>query len=147
MKRLISLSIIAIVAVFTAAAQTGLGINELFDGRFRSIPSSQETIIKKGDALEAYNLDLYHSLTIRGVASVADEIEPVVTRDGAKATDREVSYRDGKLYYGFYTLPAHKGIRRYIIYLNQHPAGGDKIILLYLQGDASPATVKKLLKR
>lgn len=146
MKRLIILATIILAAAVTSLAQEGLDINSLFDGRFRTVDSAQETIISGGD-LEAYDIDLYHSLTLRAMPDAAAVIEPLVTRDGARAADREVSFRDGALYYGFYTLPKRKGVNRYIIYLNQHPAGGDKIILLYLEGKASAATVRKLISQ
>ena len=76
----------------------------------------------------------------------AAKIEPLVTRDGAKAIDREVSYRDGGLYYGFYQLQC-RGVKQcYLFYLNQNRAKGNKIIIIYLEGFASPDKIKSMLK-
>ena len=76
----------------------------------------------------------------------AADIEPLVTRDASKAIDREVSYRDGGLYYGFYQLKPRSGLQRYLFYLNQNRNGGNKIILIYLEGHASRDKIKEMLK-
>lgn len=146
MKRLLTLTLIGLLVALAAAAQKGLGINELFDGRFRSDSDVKETIIKSSD-LEDYDLTLYHSLTLTGKPDLVGIIEPLVSRDGTSASDREVSYRNGHLYYGFYSLRPKGDKNRYIVYLNQHPAGGNKIILIYLEGEASADKVKKMIKQ
>ena len=68
-------------------------------------------------------------------------------RDGADALSREVQFRDGRLFYGFYRLRRHNDLNRYIFFLNQLAAGGNKVILIYLEGSASPEQVKKMLKQ
>ena len=126
----------------TSSAQTGLNIEELFNGQFRDDKNTTETIIT-GEPLYDYNLGYYHSLTFS---------EPLVVRDGAKAVDKEVSYRGGKLYYAFYSLSpgkskSGKNVNRYLFYLNQYAVGRDGLIIIYLSGSASREQVKNMLKK
>ena len=109
----------------TSSAQTGLNIEELFNGQFRDDKNTTETIITG---------------------------EPSVARDGAKAVDKEVSYRGGKLYYAFYSLSpgkskSGKNVNRYLFYLNQYAVGRDGLIIIYLSGSASREQVKNMLKK
>lgn len=144
MKHLIII-FIAMIASLTAAAQTGLNVDALFDGRYRDNKSAVETIIK-GEQLRKYDLSTYHSLTLADMPEAAAEIEQLVEKDGARAISREVSYRQGHLYYGFYQLPPYKGLSRHLFYLNQNLNKGNKIMLIYLDGIATTEFVKKLLK-
>lgn len=146
MKRLLLLIAISISVAVGAMSQTGLSVNELFDGRYRNNPSATETVMN-GGSLTKYDLTLYHSLTFTGDSSQATAIERLVAHDGAAAREKEVTYRHGQLYYGFYVLPRVNGKHRYLFYLNQYAAGvGDKIILIYIEGNAGKEAIKKLLK-
>lgn len=134
-----------------SSAQTGLNIEELFNGQFRDDKNTTETIIT-GEPLYDYNLGYYHSLTFSDAQSKVDIIEPLVVRDGAKAVDKEVSYRGGKLYYAFYSLSpgkskSGKNVNRYLFYLNQYAVGRDGLIIIYLSGSASREQVKNMLKK
>ena len=73
-------------------------------------------------------------------------IERSVKQDGAHAISREVQFKDKRLYYGFYELPDRDGSNRYLFYLNQLAAGGNKVIVIYMEGSASLEQVKKMLK-
>ena len=74
------------------------------------------------------------------------QIERSVKQDGAHAISREVQFKDKRLYYGFYELPDRDGSNRYLFYLNQLAAGGNKVIVIYMEGSASLEQVKKMLK-
>lgn len=146
MKRYLSILLLTITATLASYAQEDFSINRLFDGRYRNNPSATETVMK-GGALKEYDVSLYHSITLNGIPSETREIERLVTRDGASAVEKEVSYRKGALYYGFYEFPMLHGKHRYIFYLNQYASGsGDKVILIYLEGAAQRDKIKKLLK-
>jgi len=145
MKRIITLLMLWAIGTSAMLAQDKLAIGQLFDGRYHDEPRASEAQIS-GDKLSRYSLSLYRSLTLTDMPEAAAEIEPLVTRDAAKAVDREVSYRDGVLYYGFYQLQPHYGQQRYMFYLNQNRNGGDKIILIYLEGSASRDKIKQMLK-
>ena len=136
-----------LAAAIPAAAQEGLAVGALFDGRYRDIPDARETIISGGQ-LKKHKLSTYRSITLTDADNEsADAIERAVRRDGADALSREVQFRDGRLFYGFYRLRRHNDLNRYIFFLNQLAAGGNKVILIYLEGSASPEQVKKMLKQ
>lgn len=145
MKRLITLLMLWAIGTSAMLAQNKLHIGELFDGRYHDEPRASETQISS-DKLDRYSLSLYRSLTLTDMPEAAATIEPLVTRDAAKAVDREVSYRDGGLYYGFYQLQPRHGVQRYLFYLNQNRNKGNKIILIYLEGTASRDKIKAMLK-
>ena len=137
------ITIIAVtLGMAAASAQSGLHIAGLFDGRYRDTVNGTETIID-GAALAPYRLDKYVSLTVESDPEVVETIEPLVRADGRGAVDREVIQKKGALYYAFYQLkPLANGTNRYILYVNRKK----KIILVYLEGPATPAQVKKILK-
>lgn len=145
MKRLITLVMLWAIGASASVAQDRLNIGALFDGRYHDEPKASETQIS-GAKLEKYSLSLYRSLTLADMPEAADVIEPLVVKDGAGAVDREVSYRDGGLYYGFYQLKPRNGCQRYLFYLNQNRNKGNKIILIYLEGTASREKIKQMLK-
>lgn len=145
MKRLITLLMLWAIGTSAMMAQNKLNIGQLFDGRYHDDPQASETQIT-GDKLARYSLSLYRSLTFTDMPEMASVIEPLVIKDGAKAENREVSYRDGGLYYGFYQLFPRNGLQRYIFYLNQNLNKGNKIILIYLEGVASRDKIKQMLK-
>jgi hypothetical protein len=80
----------------------------------------------------------------------AEIIENLVVKDGAQAVDKEVEYRNGQLYYGFYTMKKMKSDNRYIFYLNQNLARKspkNAVTLIYMEGRASANEIKKLIRK
>lgn len=141
-------AIFILIALMTAAAvsaQTGLGIEQIFSERYRDMKGASETILNHGN-LNRVSLNLYHSITFTDHPELGAVIERLVARDGKRAVSKEVRYKAGHLYYGFYRLPSFNGNNRYILYLNGTLSGDNKIILLYLEGKDSENDVKKLLK-
>lgn len=129
-----------------ATAQEGLSVADVFDGRYHDRAGVRETMIS-GGSLAAHRLSVYRSLSFDSpVDADVALVERAVKQDGARATDREVQLRGGRLYYGFYALPRRNSKNRYLLYLNQLAAGGDKLLVIYLEGDASAEQVKKMLK-
>lgn len=149
MKRISLIIIISIVATLPVLAQSGLHINSLFDGRFKKDPYATELIVTGSSAREI-NLRVYHSLKVTQKAQ-QNLIESLVVKDGVNAIDKEVEYRSGQLYYGFYALPATKsGNNRYIFFLNQnlaHNAPKNMVTLIYMEGKATPEQIKKLIRK
>lgn len=127
------------------SAQTGLNIAKVFTETYRSQKGITETLIVK-DRLAPMNLSTYHSMTITGHPELAADIERMVNADGRNAVSKEVKYQSGHVYYGFYHLKGTRpGESRYILYLNGHLRGDNRIILLFLEGKATPEQVKKML--
>ena len=149
MKRFTLLITIWIVSSVPVLAQSGLHINSLFDGRFKKDPYATELIVTGAGARDI-NLKVYHSLKVMQ-KSQQNLIESLVVKDGVKANDKEVEYRSGQLYYGFYTMPASKsGLNRYIFYLNQNLAHNNPknmVTLIYMEGKATPEQIKKLIRK
>ncbi|WP_300911575.1 DUF6108 family protein [Muribaculum intestinale] len=139
---------IAMSSALTAGAQDGLNINSLFNGPYRDNVHATETVIS-GSGLWEYNLSVYHSLTLSGLPGEVSVFEAAVMKDAAGALDKEVAFRNGRLYYGYYTLKPvpDSELNRYLFYLNQHAVGKDKLILIYIEGRAGRTAVKRMLKK
>ena len=61
-----------------------------------------------------------------------------------------MEYRNGQLYYGFYTMPKSKRSNRYIFFLNQNLARKtpkNVVTLIYMEGSASADKIKKLIRK
>ncbi len=92
-------------------------------------------------------LAVYKSVSVSGDSEKADAIARGVKKDGAKADFKETSYRDGKLYFGFYGLGGEGRHRQYLFYLDMRPKGKDKTTLVYIEGDWSAEEVKKMITK
>ena len=149
MKRITILITVMALTILPVLAQSGLHINSLFDGRYKTNPYAAECIVT-GPAAWEIDLEVYHSLKVTQKEQ-QDLIESLVNKDGATAVDKEVQLRNGKLYYGFYTLSkTKKGRNRFIFFLNQNLAKQsprNMVTLIYMEGKASPAQIKKLIRK
>ncbi len=147
MKR-ITIILTCLLTTMAAMAQTGLNINRLFDGRYKKAAGATEIIVTGVQAREI-GLTVYHSLSVTD-KNQAELVEAMVVKDGAQAVDKEVEYRNGQLYYGFYTMKKGKRDNRYIFYLNQNLARKSPkniVTLIYMEGFASQEEIKKLIRK
>ncbi len=149
MKRITIIILTCLLTSMAAMAQKGLNINSLFDGRFKKSPTATEIIVT-GQQAQEIGLTLYHSLSVTDKKD-AELIESLVAKDGAQAVDKEVEYRNGKLYYGFYTMKQrNKYPNCYIFYLNQNLARKspkNNVTLIYMESYAGPEDIKKLIRK
>ena len=148
MKRITTIMMICMLFASTAMAQVGLNINRLFDGRYKKAAGATEIIVTGVQAREI-GLTVYHSLSLTD-KNQAELVEGLVVKDGVQAVDKEVEYRNGQLYYGFYTMKKSKRDNRYIFYLNQNLARKSPkhiVTLIYMEGLASPDEIKKLISK
>jgi len=138
-----------LLTYMAAMAQEGLNINRLFDGRFKKATGATEIIVTGHQAREI-GLTVYHSLSVTDMGQ-AELIESLVAKDGARAIDKEVEYRNGQLYYGFYSMKKKKRENnRYIFYLNQNLARKspkNTVTLIYMEGSANAEKIKKLIRK
>lgn len=154
MKRKFLITIMVLMVSLAAMAQSGLQINALFDGRFRKSPKAVEIVVT-GKEANTIKLTTYRSLSLTDDNEAAVLMESLVVKDGVTAIDKEVEYRGGKLYYGFYTLtPIKVGkksqLNRYIFYLNQNLHRNNpenKVTLIYMEGWASAEYIKGLIRK
>lgn len=143
MSQILLLFTLLAIAFGQAAAQTGLNIDNAFDGRFRSSPDAVETEIS-GKALKNSALDIYRSITLTEPA-LTSEIEALVLKDGAVAETRQVRYIEGRLYYAYYIFKPVDNYRRYLFFINGFLKGGKKMTLIYMAGEATPEQINKLI--
>lgn len=156
MKRIIIIFIGLFIAI-AARAQQGLNINSLFNENLITESwvtqelNDKTEIIVTGNKAKELGLNTYHSISVTGKAkSDRTAIERLVIKDGAQALDKDVEYRNGQLYYGFYTLKPNKKNKRYIFYLNQNLANKSPknvVTVIYMEGKKSPEEVKKLIRK
>lgn len=152
-KRIVSLMLLLTAVALPAAAQAGLQISKALDGRFRKARNATEIVVT-GEKAREIGLKAYHSLTVNGDQKAGRQIESLVSSDGKKAIDKEVEYRDGRIFYGFYTLkPLTKKrpnplVNRFILYMNQNlqrPKPKDAVILIYMESEQNGSYVKSLI--
>lgn len=131
-----------------AAAQDGLQIASLFGGHYKGHADANE-VHYEGKQLRSYKLTLFRSLTLTPGPQEAAAIEKKVRADCARAVEKEVGLRGGRLYYGFYRLPATGKVHRYVFYRNNalrnHSNG--KLTLIYMEGSASIEDLKRNFAR
>lgn len=157
-KSLLTLSLI-LCCKFLVEGQAGLHIAHFFDGSFGNSPDVTEVIVNGEEAKKKHFL-LYRCLTLSDEKCRSAKIDDAVFRDGVQAQFKEVEYRDGKIYCGFYQLPPFwilgqrpHGIKhryfRYIFYLNEQLASQprDRISLFYIESDMNASYVKGMLTK
>ena len=157
MKRIVIIVMACLVASSAAMAQAGLNINRLFNEDLKTDEwvtqelNGKTEIIVTGNKAREMGLSTYHSVSINyGKKAEKETIEKLVLKDGAQALDKDVEYRNGQLYYGFFTLKPNKRNKRYIFYLNQNLAKKSPrniVTVIYMEGKKSPEEVKKLIRK
>lgn len=153
MKRMI-LALWALFAVIQLSAQSGYGINPVFDGKL--IPSSRikETYIS-GTQLAPYKLREFRSVKLMATPAEMSRIQALLLEDGKGAEDRQTEYTGGVLTYALFRFRTTVRSTRY-----EMPAEGNKylclqvfpkgdrydVTLVYMSGDATLDELKKLFK-
>lgn len=120
-----------------------LNIDKFFSSRYSSNP--KVTVIDVSNHNYSEKIRTYRSISVTGDKVLADKIAEAVAKDGSHAASKEVSYKDGMLYYGFFSMGGAGRNRRYILYLNRRPTGKEKTTLVYIEADMDEAAVKKMI--
>ena len=118
MKKFLLISALIIAAALPVAAQKGLNVANVFDGRYAKLPGTVATYVA-GNAVEKFNLSLYRSLALSADSATCSEIEHLVLKDGLTAISKETVYRGGRLRFGSFNLPRRNNNNRYIFYVNK----------------------------
>ncbi|MBR5803687.1 MAG: hypothetical protein IKY31_05035 [Bacteroidaceae bacterium] len=148
MKRLKTILIILVLAALPALAQEDLKIGKLFDNDYINEYKATEVVVQ-GKELKPYNLTLFHSVTFDNVKTSSEKIEEWIETDSREAYDKEVGRIKGKLYYGFFCLPPHKGKNRYLFYRNaalQADSKDQSLTVVYMEGYTTLEQLKKMFK-
>ena len=135
MRRFTILLILLLSVLPKVLAQEGLSITPFFSQEFFEKPGIT-TVTVTGKKLKKTGIDIYRSLTVTGNPESSNLLEQA-----------EVSFRDGKLHFGFYTLKPHDRMNRYILYLNRTEEGKRKTTLIYLEGTGDTNQIKKFLNK
>jgi len=147
---LITLALIA--ASLPLSAQEGLRINEVFEGNIINELAMQESLVK-GESLEPFKLKVLHTVKFTTGNPARDKVEALFKEDmkGRLSDDNdnlELEYRDGHLYYAIVQIAdTKKGLHRYICYQCRQVMDGNSITLVYLEGKASLADLRKTFKK
>lgn len=144
LKRL-TVFIICIVASVSAGAES-LNVDRFFKEDFASDPNVT-MVSMSGRQAKWSGLTSYKSVSVSGDAEKADALARSVRKDGIKAEMKETSYKDGKLYFGFYYLGGEGKNRKYLFYLDLRPKGKDKTTLVYIEGDWTADEVKRMITK
>lgn len=145
--RWIALFVILVFSLASSvASEENLSVSSFFKEEFAKNPAV--TMVSfSGKQTDWKGLAVYKSVSVTGDNDKADAIARGVKKDGAKADFKETSYRDGKLYFGFYGLGGEGRHRKYLFYLDMRPKGKDKTTLVYIEGDWSADEVKEMITR
>lgn len=120
-------------------AQKNLNISKVFGGKYVTDPQVSETVMT-GDHRLLRKRNLTTLATFSGpYDKYAAMLQPLVLKDGQKATGRDVRYKNGKLEYSFFILPPTtvdgKKVNRYLYYLNNESRKQNgSVILIYFDG-------------
>lgn len=135
------------VGALSSQAQSGLMINSIFKDYHRA-DYVTETIVS-GSQLKGTGLDTYRSIIINGenARKCAAAIAKAVMADGASSVSKEVNYIDGHLYYAHYMLKPAGNRNRYIFFVDNTLKGDSRVMLVYMEGKASPEEVRRLIKK
>ncbi len=145
MKRFALLLAALLLALLTAAAQEGLKIDQLFDGKFNDRKGTTEILVK-GKRARSYGLSLFRSLTFRPTEKEALWVERLVRADRPQASNLEEGRKNARLYYSFYEFPPlADGQHRYLFYRNNQLKEGAKgmLTVIYMEGTASMAELRR----
>lgn len=146
MRRKIITLLLCLTALLPAAAQKDLAIADLFDGRFQKRGDAVETLLK-GKNINGYNLSLFRSLTLPVDQKSGLLIEKKVRADAALAVEKEVGYKENRLYYGFFRLPPRRqqGPNRFIFFRNNELRKDRKpmLTLIYMESTANMEELRR----
>lgn len=145
MKKILTIIMVTLATTLPAIAREKLNIDKFFTSRYASNPKVTVIDVSNSDPREA--ISVYRSISVTGDRELADKIAEAVAKDGSHAQSKEVSYKEGMLYYGFFSMKGILGEGRYILYLNRRPTGKEKTTLVYIEGDLNEAEVKKLINK
>lgn len=152
MKRTLFILLMLIGISLSTSAQRGLQINEVFEGKVIAKQYMQESLIK-GDNVAPYKLRLLHTvkfLANNSQRARADALFNIDMKERISDDDSnmEMETRDGFLYYAIVQLTDNeKGSHRYICYQCRPKSTKFDITMVYMEGEASLADLRKTFKR
>lgn len=123
-----------------------LDIAPFFKEDFAKNPSVT-MVSMSGKQSDWKGLTSYRSVSVSGDGAIADAMARAVRKDGARADFKETSFKEGRLYFGFYGLGGEGANRKYLFFLDLRPKGKNKTTLVYIEGDWTPDEVKSIITK
>lgn len=130
--------------VSTEAMADGLSTAPFLKEDFAKNPAVT-MVSMSGKQSEWKGLTSYRSVSISGDDTQADAMAIAVRKDGAKAEFKETTFKDGRLYFGFYGLGGEGRHRKYLFFLDLRPKGKSKTTLIHIEADLTPEQVKQMV--
>ncbi|MBQ7462040.1 MAG: hypothetical protein IJS63_07265 [Bacteroidaceae bacterium] len=155
MKRIYIIMCMLAGIALGAAAQDGLHINEVFEGKLIDKEEMRESLIK-GESLAPYKLNVLHTIKFAANSKERASVDALFTKDMESISDdksdseyeSEVEYVGSFIYYAIVQLTdTKKGRHRYICYQCRDNSGHYDITLAYIEGKASLADLRKTFKK
>lgn len=145
MRKILIILLTALAGIIQSAAEEKLNIDQFFSTKYASNP--KVTVIDVAHSNSTDKIVAYRSISVTDDRELADKIAAAVAKDGSRAKSKEVSYKEGVLYYGFYSLGGFREDRSYILYLNRRPTGKEKTTLVFIKADMDENAIKKLINK
>ena len=132
MKKLLIICLL-LVASQMASAQTGLKVNELFEGRIIPQERMMETRVR-GKTLEKYQLTYYRSLRFNASPAETQRMRQLVESDSQGRFVRVYETKD--VYTHKVQMPPLNGKNRFVCYQEQPTAQKDQreVTVIYMEG-------------
>ena len=149
--RKIIIMFLMLVASLTVSAQTGLKINELFEGRIIPQERMMETRVR-GKSIAKYQLSYYRSLRLNVTSQEAGQVRALLGKDAEQSVDMRTSRKNPHRWDTWtckLQMPSAAGKNRYVCYQEQFDKQHEKceLTVIYMEGSVdSLEELEQLLK-
>jgi len=149
--RKIIIMFLMLVASLTVSAQTGLKINELFQGRIIPQERMMETRVR-GKSIAKYQLSYYRSLRLNVTSQEAGQVRALLGKDAEQSVDMRTSRKNPHRWDTWtckLQMPSAAGKNRYVCYQEQFDKQHEKceLTVIYMEGSVdSLEKLEELLK-
>ena len=149
--RKIIIMFLMLVASLTVSAQTGLKINELFQGRIIPQERMMETRVR-GKSIAKYQLSYYRSLRLNVTSEEAGQVRALLGKDAEQSVDMRTSRKNPHRWDTWtckLQMPSAAGKNRYVCYQEQFDKQHEKceLTVIYMEGSVdSLEKLEELLK-
>ena len=140
-----------LVACLSASAQTGLKINELFEGRIIPQERMMETRVR-GKSIAKYQLSYYRSLRLNVTSQEAGQLRALLGKDAEQSVDMRTNRKNPHRWDTWtckLQMPSAAGKNRYVCYQEQFDKQHEKceLTVIYMEGSVdSLEKLEELLK-
>lgn len=146
MKRILFLTVMCVASMCAYAQHfDGLApISELFGDKAPILANATVAVVsgRTEKSLANNKLDYFKSVSVTDSASMS-KMNSVAMSMLEKSVDNELSSSSGIINYAFYSFPPVARHNRYMFIFSN----GKKTVAMYMEGDATFADIKKMIKK